>query len=197
MEEGPEAHELLEQTEDAHDHGGHGKSGGRVMFGLAHKTRCAMLAAFMAALLGIASLFGGHAVTDAIITNTEASNAWSHYQAKSTRADLALQTGRLMEALGTASGVSPEKIAAAVESLRKENEKYVHERESLGEEARHLEAQKDHALKMHGWLSDAITCFTIGIVLSTVAILLVGELFFFASIFCALGGSVLLLMAFI
>src|SRR5271167_3063413 len=83
MEEGPEAHEIVERSVEQHHHGHEA----------AHepedRRREIMIAAITSAMLAvcasIGSLFSGHAANQAILKQTEASDRWSYFQAKSTK----------------------------------------------------------------------------------------------------------------
>ena len=122
MEEGPEPHEWVEKAADEHHHGAeHGASAaGREM------TLSAITAAVLAVMAALASLLSGHEVNQAILKQTQATDQWAYFQAKSTKQQLYEVGGKLIEAPGAgesrrhrrSSSRRPQPVPAGARPLR-------------------------------------------------------------------------------
>ena len=69
-------------------------------------TLSAITAAVLAVMAAMASLLSGHAVNQAILAQTRATDQWSYYQAKSTKQQLYEVGGKLIEALAPAQAAA-------------------------------------------------------------------------------------------
>ena len=95
MEEGPEPHEWVERAAEEHHHGHEHGSDARGN----EMTVSAVTAAVLAVLAAIGSLLSGHAVNQAILEQTKATDQWAFYQAKSTKSHVYQVGGELIKAL--------------------------------------------------------------------------------------------------
>src|SRR4051794_583494 len=86
MEEGPEPHEWVEKAAE-HQHHEH-EAGHESVAKRREMTNSAITAAVLAVLAAFGSLLSGHAANEAILAQTQASDKWSYFQAKSTKGHL-------------------------------------------------------------------------------------------------------------
>jgi len=123
-------------------------------------------------LAAIGSMLSGHAVNQAILEQTKATDQWAFYQAKSTKSHVYQVGGELIKALSvpqsTTASDSPE---PSLRHFQEETERYDREKEEIKKEAEHLEAESQHEFHKHQQFALGIACFQVGIVLASVSIL--------------------------
>jgi len=194
MEEGPEPHEWVEKAAEEH-HQGHegGSSAGGEM------TRSAITAAVLAVMAAMASLLSGHAVNQAILAQTRATDQWAYYQAKSTKQQLYEVGGKLIEALAAAPAAAHAAGTADARSthltqFKEERDRYDHEKEDIKKEAEHLEAESRHEFHKHHQFALGIACFQVGIVLASVSILVRLRAIYYLSLLAGSAGLVWVIM---
>ncbi|MGO9599370.1 MAG: DUF4337 domain-containing protein [Isosphaeraceae bacterium] len=196
MEEGPEPQEWVERAAEEHHHGGHNHS----QDAAAHSgemTLSAITAAILAVLAAIGSLLSGHAVNQAILGQTKASDQWSYYQAKSTKEQLYEVGGKLIQALAPAQNSPGESHSASLRQFEEQKIRYEHEKDDIKKEAEHLEAESRHELHKHHQFALGIACFQVGIVLASVSILVRRRAIYYLSLVAGAGGLVWLAMGFL
>jgi Domain of unknown function (DUF4337) len=212
MEEGPEPQELMEQVEETL-HKKHASSEGEEEGGGgSHRSkhmRSAITAAVLAVLAAIGSLLSGHAANEAILLQTKASNQWSYFQAKSTKAHLYEVNKTLMQAFMhiVASNNNKQNVqakpgehdplsdlSAQADSKMKGYEK---DKTEIENKATELEKESAHAFGAHQMYSFGVACFQIGIVLASVSILVDSGLMYGLSITSGVIGVVLLIMGYV
>ncbi len=187
MEEGPEPHEWVERAAEEHHHGhSHGTdSRGNEM------TVSAITAAILAVLASIGSLLSGHAVNQAILSQTKATDHWAYYQAKSTKGHVYLVGGELIKALSlTQNSGTDDPHAASLKRFQAEAERYDREKEEVKKEAEQLEAESQHEFHKHHQFALGIACFQVGIVLSSVSILVRIRALYYLSLLAGAAGLV-------
>ena len=167
MEEGPEPHEWVEKTAEEHHHGHeHGSEArGNEM------TVSAITAAVLAVLAAFGSLLSGHAVNQAILDQTRATDQWAYYQAKSTKGHVYLVGGEIIKALSASQNAANDSHASSLRHFQEESERFDREKEEVKKEAEHLEAESQHEFHKHHQYALGIACFQVGIVLASVSIL--------------------------
>lgn len=159
MEEGPEPQEWVERAAEEHGHEhGHAAEGGRP----ASKTS-AVTAAVLAVLAAMGSLLSGHAATQAVLTQSKATNQWAYYEAKSTKGHLYEVGGEIVKALGGQASVAERFVA--------EQGRFDREKEEIRRQAERLEADSRHDLHQHHRYALGVSMFQVGIVLASVSIL--------------------------
>jgi hypothetical protein len=183
MDEGPEPQEWLERAAEEHQHGqDHGtKAGGNEM------TVSAVTAAVLAVLAAIGSLLSGHAVNQAILSQTKATDQWAFYQAKSTKGHIYLVGGEIIKTLTQTTSPS-ESYGASLRHFQQETERYDLEKEEIRKEAEHLEAESRHEFHMHNQFALGIACFQVGIVLASVSILVRIRTIYYLSLLSGAAG---------
>ena len=138
------------------------------------KRRAAITVTAFAALLAINTMIGG-SNSSRILTNTiAANNLWAWYQAKNVRSVIYDVAGK----------------SAEVARLKADMDE-------LSQQARQLEAERDHAKARSGYFTYAGSALQIGIVLSTAAILAVTMALFYASIGAGAIGAGLFLYGYL
>ncbi len=189
MEEGPEPHEWVERAAEEHHHGheeGHEGSTGTM-------TVSAVTAAILAVAAAIGSLLSGHAVNQAILEQTRATDQWAYYQAKSTKGHVYLVAGEIVKALTPGAGPGTAAIDSrgrAIELFQQEAERYDREKEEIRQEAEKLEADSRHEFHKHHQFALGIACFQVGIVLASVSILVRLRTIYYLSLLAGAVGVV-------
>src|SRR5208337_1636813 len=136
MDEGPEPHEWVEKAAEEHHHGHEHGSDARA----SEVTVSAVTAAVLAVLAAFGSLLSGHAVNQAILDQTKATDQWAFYQAKSTKSHVYQVGGELIKALSlTRSTAANDSDGSSQRHFQQESERYDREKEEVKKEAEHLE----------------------------------------------------------
>src|SRR6476659_127944 len=113
----------------------------------------AISTAFMAVLAAVSGLMAGHASNEALISQIQASDQWSYYQAKGIKAEIkTLQAGTGIAEAGAA-------------------EKYKAEQEEIKKEAEALQLESKAHLSKHVKLAQSVTLFQIAIAISAISML--------------------------
>ncbi|MCA1616824.1 MAG: DUF4337 domain-containing protein, partial [Acidobacteria bacterium] len=176
------------------------------------RSRVALLIAFMAMLLAITSLGGGNAAEDIFNNNIQASDTWNFYQAKNIRqTSYRLAADALESELAVAGpSLAPEERAGLEERIRKYREtaeRYESEpdksdpndpikgegKRELTARAKHLEGERDRALRQDPNFDFAEALFQIAIVLASVAILANSRMIVVVSVVAGAAAFVLML----
>jgi hypothetical protein len=185
MEEGPEPQEWVERSVEHHEPE------------KADVRRATTISAITAAVLAVFAAFGsllsGHEANQAIIHQSQASDQWSYYQAKSTKGHIYDATKEGVRATLQGRGVPEEKINRLLEPLEQKAQKYEQEKEPIEHEARHLEAERLLELEKHHFYALGIASFQVGTVLASVSILLRHRIVWILSLFSGLVGIFFLL----
>ena len=187
MEEGPEPHEWVERAAEEHHHGHEHGSDARGN----EMTVSAVTAAVLAVLAAIGSLLSGHAVNQAILEQTKATDQWAFYQAKSTKSHVYQVGGELIKALtATQSTTASDSHGASLRHFQEETERYDREKEEVKKEAEHLEAESQHEFHKHHQFALGIACFQVGIVLASVSILVRIRAIYYLSLVAGAAGLI-------
>jgi hypothetical protein len=167
MEEGPEPHEgierMVEHHHHEHEHQAEGKSRETLI--------SAVTAAVLAVCAAIGSLLSGHAANEAVLSQAKANDAWAYYQATSTKQHLYETDQELLKALGDLQKVPFQEVAGKLNAFEAKVQKYKKKKDELFEEASKLEAESKHAFAKHKYFSYGVAAFQVGIVLSSISIL--------------------------
>lgn len=186
-ESGAEPQELLEQIEHGKHRAEHHEPG-EDDAKLAFTMRAAVSASILAVMAALASLLSGHAANEAILKQSEASDKWSYYQAKSTKSHLFEGNKYVVAAIaGMVGKRQSEPVEKALKDFDDKISRYDREKNEIQKEAALLEAASAYEFNRHHNLSLAVACFQIGIVLSSVAIMVRAHWLFYGSI---AGGAI-------
>jgi len=161
-----EAHEKLEQAENAEHIGGVNK-------------KIALMIAIMALLLAFSETLGKSANTEAITLNINASNMWNFFQAKTIRRTLvqAMADEMKIEAQGARDNVVKVAMTKQIDDWQKTAARYRSEPETqegseeLMKRAQAFEHNFDTALARYHNYEIASAAFQIGIVLCSAAVI--------------------------
>ncbi len=187
MEEGPEPHEWLEKAAEEQQHGHEHGSPARG----SEMTVSAVTAAVLAVLAAFGSLLSGHAVNQAILEQTKATDQWAYFQAKSTKGHVYLVGAEIIKALSaTQSTTAGDAHGPSLRHFQEETERYDREKEEVKKEAEHLEAESQHEFHKHHQFALGIACFQVGIVLASVSILVRLRAIYYLSLVAGAAGLV-------
>jgi len=158
----------------------------------------ALTTALFAALAAVAALRAGGTVNEALLLKTEstqlqsqASDQWSAYQAKSIKA--AIQ--EVAANTWSAAGKQPPPIFA------QERDRYAHEQQAIAQKAHQLEQERDRKseeaellLHEHHRFADSVALFQVAIALAAIAALTQVRMIWLGSLFMGLSGATLFFM---
>lgn len=144
------------------------------------KTYCALLISVLALILALNNLGGSNTGKEATMNNILASNSYSFYQAKSIRqTEYKLAADRIEIQLNTEkpTGAAKELLETKLADYKKTIQRYDSEPETgegkkeLLTKAKHLEDERDLALRKDPWFDYAEGLLQLAIVLTSVAII--------------------------
>jgi hypothetical protein len=181
VEEGPEPQEWVEKAAEEHHHGAHGHGEGESR---AEILGSAITAAVLAVCAAIGSLLSGHAANEAILAQTKATDQWSYYQSKGTKAHIYEVGAELVSTLAS----SPEAARSTRSTFEAAARKHEREKEEIQREAQALEAETQSKLRTHQRLALGVALFQVGIVLSSVSILVKFRPLFYLSLASGFAG---------
>jgi hypothetical protein len=162
--------------------------------------RVALTTAIFAAILAISSLGGSKAMKEMILSQQQASNQWSYYQAKAGREHFYRgQKMRLELDLLEKESLKPQ-IRQRYEDLLKEMatqaERYGNDRKAIEKDARKLEHERDLARSKDPYFEFSEALLQIAIVMASVAILSQSRAIFGVALAAASLGTLLCLNGF-
>jgi hypothetical protein len=185
MEEGPEPHEFIEKTVEHHHEQEH-----KHAVDPGHRLP-AVTAAMLAVLAALGSLLSGHAANQAILKQSKATDQWAYFQSKSTKGHLYDVSRQIVAAL-SANHSQSKASQEVLDGFDKQVQKYDKEKAELEEKAKELEDESAYEFRQHHHYALGIACFQVGIVLSSVSILVRYRLLFWLSLVAGLAGLVFL-----
>ncbi len=121
----------------------------------------ALVTAILAALAAVAALLAGDHANEAMIAQIQASDHWSHYQAKGIKSGQLSSKIEILTELG-----HPPK-----ESDQKKMEEYAKDQKELYEKAEESEKESRKNFHTHVILARSVTLFQIAITLSAICLL--------------------------
>lgn len=145
----------------------------------------ALSTAIIAALAAIASLLAGDHANEAMISQIQAANQWSYYQAKGIKSGLLTSRIDMLSALGK----TPE--AAAREKVQD----YAREQKEIKESAEKCEKSSESHLHAHVTLARSVTLFQISIAIAAICLLTKRRAFFAAVLATGAVGVFFLVQA--
>jgi heme/copper-type cytochrome/quinol oxidase subunit 4 len=180
MSEFMEAPEVpIEQTqEDIHHHAHQSKE--KWTMGVA------LSSALLAALAAVSSLMAGHHSNEAMIDQIRSSDQWSHYQAKSIKANVLGAKLEMLKAVGKPSN----------EKDQEKLTEYKNEQEDIKRQAEEKEQASERHLHSHVIFARAVTMFQVAIAVAAISVLTQRRRFWFISLAFGLVGAAFLLQGF-
>ncbi len=175
--------ELEDQTEQVQEHVNHSAQHGGDRLTL----WVALTAAFLAALAAVTNLMSGHHSNEAMVEQIRASDAWSHYQAKSIKATVLATKKDIFEAMGKKL---PDESSGKLDQ-------YHSDQEDISQQAKELEASSEHHLGRHLIFARGVTMFQVAIAIAAISALSRRRLFWYVSLGFGAVGLVFLIWGFI
>lgn len=158
----------------------------------AFSRRVALLTAVYAVVLAIASLGGNNAMKEMLLSQQEASNQWSYYQAKVVREHLNRGNKLVVEAQLAApsalGGAEREKYEALLKKFSDEEKRMNVDKKEIEPRARAAEAHRDLNQARDPYFDYAEVLLQIAIVCSSVSILAASRpMLWFSTVLAVLG----------
>jgi hypothetical protein len=155
----------------------------------------ALTTIILAVCATLSTFKGGGYSTRAVMSQTQASNQWAYYQAKSIKGyGYELQREKLELELKTLGPKTPAAISkeyeAKIEAYGKRIARYNDEKAQIEKEARRLEVVKDDALKHSQSFGVAVIYLQIAILLSSIAALMKIRYAWIMGLACGAAGIV-------
>jgi len=139
----------------------------------------------------LSTLKGGGYGSKAVMSQAQASDQWSYYQAKSIKGYLyELQRDKLELELKTGARSAAGEYRKKVQFYQDEIDRYKEEKEAIKKKAETLEASRDDAQKHSGAFGLAAMFLQIAILLSSIAALMKQKYFWFLGLAAGAFGLV-------
>ncbi len=163
--------------------------------------RVALVTAIFAAVLALAALGKNYTMKEMLLTQQEASNQWSFYQAKVIREHLYRSQAMLLEAslhdrIGSMKPEARERIEGHLKKMGEEEGRYNQEKKDIEKEAKKLEKKRDYHRSKDPFFEFAEVLLQIAIVMSSIAILATAPRVFYFALFMAVLGALFTLNGF-
>jgi len=145
----------------------------------------AVTMSILAVLVAIATLLGHRAATEEIMLQTKATDQWAYYQSKNIRFHEMQSVVDLLAALEPAD---KEKTATMEEKYRKEVERYQDDKDSISEEAKKLEAEREVAAHKVDRFDAGGVILEIGLIVCSLTLLTNRRIFWYSGIILGVAG---------
>ncbi len=143
----------------------------------------ALSTAILAVLAAITGLLSGTRANEAVMSQIEAANRWSYYQAKGIKA-------AVLDAKMTLG-------AAPTEQDREKAHRYQEEQAEIQKEAREKETEAKHNFHQHEVFARGVTMFQVAIAVSAIAALTKRRRYWFLGLALGAAGGVFLVLGFL
>jgi hypothetical protein len=192
MEEGPEPQEMIERTVEhkhhEHEHAHEPEPQRRAM------TISAITAAVLAVCAAVGSLLSGHAANQAILEQSQATDQWAFYQAKSTKQHIYEGNKAVVASLAKLQGIHQVRLEEQLAVFQHEVERYESEKAKLLQEAKDKENHSKHEFHKHQHFALGVAGFQVGIVLASISILVRSRWLYIGSLVAGGVGGILVLI---
>ena len=146
----------------------------------------ALTALLLAICATFSSLKAGGLSNAAILAQSQASDQWAYYQAKSLKENTyKVQMDAIKLHKGQFDTAQADKIAAG---YQEKIDQYKQEEQEISEKAKALEAQRDRSLELRKGFSSGLTYLQIAILLASLTALVKQIMFWYASIVVGVIG---------
>lgn len=133
----------------------------------------ALTTVILAVCATLATFKGGGHSTRSVMRQTQASDQWAFYQAKSIKSNLyEITKDRLEVDVKAATGARADELKAKVDEYARKVAKYDQEKAEIQAKAQNLEKEREDALKHGAAFGVAVIYLQIAILLSSIAALL-------------------------
>lgn len=146
----------------------------------------------LAVLLAVTAALGGKADNDEIIGRVDESNTWAQYQAKKVRSTSLNVGSDVVDVIATLQGRSPEseqKTRELQARYKADSERYEGEMKEIKAKAEGMREDADRAARQGDMYDMAEFLFQVGLVLSSVTLLLKSKAYFRAGLGASLAAS--------
>ena len=147
----------------------------------------------MAVLVASVALLGHRTHTEELLRQSQASDRWAQYQAKSVRLH---ETQGFSDVLNIVASLDKERGAALREKYAKEVDHYQSDKEDISKEAKDLEAERDLAGRKADRFDGGEALLEIGLVICSITLLTKRKLFWFGGMLIGGLGVALALTGF-
>lgn len=144
----------------------------------------------MAVLVAAVALLGHRAHTDELLRQSQASDRWAQYQAKSVRLH---ETEGFSDLVNIVASLDKQRGESLREKYAKEVEHYENDKEDVSKEARDFEAERDLASRRADRFDGGEALLEIGLVICSITLLTKRSAFWFAGMAIGAAGIVLAL----
>ena len=148
----------------------------------------------MAVLVASVALLGHRTHTEELLRQSQASDRWAQYQAKSVRLH---ETQGFSDVLNIVASLDRERGAALREKYVEEVEHYQRDKEDISKEAKDLEAERDLAGRKADRFDGGEAFLEIGLVICSITLLTKRKLFWIGGMFVGALGVALALTGFL
>jgi len=147
----------------------------------------------MAVLVASVALLGHRTHTEELLHQSQASDRWAQYQAKSVRLH---ETQGFFDVVNIVASLDKERGAALREKYAKEVDHYQSDKEDISKEAKDLEAERDLAGRKADRFDGGEAFLEIGLVICSITLLTKRRLFWFGGMLVGALGVALALTGF-
>jgi hypothetical protein len=147
----------------------------------------------MAVLVASVALLGHRTHTEELLRQSQASDRWAQYQAKSVRLH---ETQGFSDVVNIVASLDKERGAALRDKYVKEVEHYESDKEDISKEAKELEEERDLAGRKADRFDGGEALLEIGLVICSITLLTKRKLFWFGGMLIGALGIALALTGF-
>ena len=148
----------------------------------------------MAVLVASVALVGHRTHTEELLRQSQASDRWAQYQAKSVRLH---ETQGFFDVVNIVASLDKDRGAALREKYAKEVEHYQSDKEDISHEAKELEGERDLAGRKADRFDGCEAFLEIGLVICSITLLTKRKLFWFGGMLVGALGVALALTGFL
>ncbi len=148
----------------------------------------------MAVLVASVALVGHRTHTEELLRQSQASDRWAQYQAKSVRLH---ETQGFFDVVNIVASLDKDRGAALREKYAKEVEHYQSDKEDISHEAKELEGERDLAGRKADRFDGGEAFLEIGLVICSITLLTKRKLFWFGGMLVGALGVALALTGFL
>ena len=148
----------------------------------------------MAVLVASVALLGHRTHTEELLRQSQASDRWAQYQAKSVRLH---ETQGFSDVVNIVASLDKERGAALRDKYVKEVEHYESDKEDISKEAKELEGERDLAGRKADRFDGGEALLEIGLVICSITLLTRRKLFWFGGMLVGALGVALALTGFL
>ena len=147
----------------------------------------------MAVLVASVALLGHRTHTEELLRQSQASDRWAQYQAKSVRLH---ETQGFFDVVNIVASLDKERGAALREKYAKEVEHYQSDKQDISKEAKELEGERDLAGRKADRFDGGEAFLEIGLVICSITLLTKRKIFWFGGMLIGALGVALALTGF-